>query len=385
MDARQALDAAQDAPGPAEAVAAEAVPAVELASSAAAGAAASIAIAMDSNGAPAAAGNGPDHSGDRAPALEAPNPVVQIVTETVVLNSNTTWLEIPAFSDAGDPEVAGKRPEIRAVVLLFGWCVVRGAWRRLLPTNNFLSSRSCGTDLRSSRTGSAQRLVSKYRDLYQELLPASSTAIVTHLAAYKAATASHQELNTLFRPVLDTLISYFPELFDLSLPASPDMQKPHLIIHTFSNGGSHQLHHFFRALKLHYPDAKRNLPITSLIVDSAPGSRSVKSFAEFLLASFRMRRTVLALMFCHVVSAIMMAASGISKFVWALVFGRKRLGNRWGVGDDLFDEMWETYGNGPRRTIPALGGSEWTERCGKLLIYSEVSLAGFRWLGFSRI
>lgn len=45
----------------------------------------------------------------------------QIVTEMVVLNSETTWLEMPAFSDAGDVTVAGQRPQIKSLVILFGW------------------------------------------------------------------------------------------------------------------------------------------------------------------------------------------------------------------------------------------------------------------------
>jgi hypothetical protein len=50
--------------------------------------------------------------------------LASIVTDTIVLNSDTTWLELPAFSDSGDASVEGKRPEIRNLVVLFGWWAV---------------------------------------------------------------------------------------------------------------------------------------------------------------------------------------------------------------------------------------------------------------------
>ena len=134
------------------------------------------------------------------------------------------------------------------------------------------------------------------------------------------------------------------------------------------------MHHFFRSLNMRFPSAKRQLPITSLIVDSAPGTGSVKGFAEFILVSLRLRRTLFSVLATTLLSAILTSVMRITRGIWGFVFGYRRQGRKWGVHDDIFEEIADSLGNGAPRFGRSLGGGEWAERCGKLFIYSEVGL-----------
>ncbi|KAJ0416333.1 hypothetical protein BJY00DRAFT_234991 [Aspergillus carlsbadensis] len=119
----------------------------------------------------------------------------------------------------------------------------------------------------------APKHISKYAELYRTNLPHASILLVRPVAGDMVWTANGAQYEAL-EPALSVIRS-----FTASYP------QGRIILHAFSNAGSHAAVQLLGASEGKYPGETIALPLTAVILDSCPGSSSARLAARAMITA----------------------------------------------------------------------------------------------------
>ncbi|KAL4904448.1 hypothetical protein BDW74DRAFT_30945 [Aspergillus multicolor] len=132
----------------------------------------------------------------------------------------------------------------------------------------------------------APRHIAKYTQLYQSTLPSADILLIQPVVGDMVWTTDSKQLHHLM-----------PAVAAIDAFLDTTSHNHHLVIHAFSNAGSHaavQLAEAYRTAH-HDPSTDRQLPLTGLILDSSPGAPSALLSANAMILSLPRAAVIRAL------------------------------------------------------------------------------------------